>query len=107
MCGQITTAKRFPLPAPIWRRIAGFSPSLRICVSAAGILALLLCFNPIGAANARDGAASNIAQKDASLKEALEKGLRARRPSELAFIGRVVAMVDQGQLPLDLVRSPS
>ena len=38
------------------------------------------------------------------LKDKLEKGLRARRPEEFAFIGRVVAMVDKGQLPLDLVR---
>jgi hypothetical protein len=39
------------------------------------------------------------------LKEQLENGLKARLPSEFAFIARVVEMVDKGQLPVALVKS--
>ncbi len=39
------------------------------------------------------------------LKQQLEKGLRARRPEEFAFIDRVVIMVYQGQLSRSLVNS--
>lgn len=42
--------------------------------------------------------------KSVDLQEMLEKGLRARRPTEFAFIGRVVDQVEAGTLPLDLVR---
>jgi len=41
----------------------------------------------------------------ASLKDQLESGLKARQPQEFAFIARVVAMVEIGQLPYDLVQS--
>ncbi len=40
----------------------------------------------------------------ADLKDQLEKGLRARRPEEFAFIARVLQMVDEGTLPLELVK---
>ena len=40
-----------------------------------------------------------------ALKDQLEKGLKARLPREFAFIDRVVKMVDNQQLPLDLVQS--
>jgi len=40
-----------------------------------------------------------------SLKDVLEKGLKARRPVEFEFIGTVVQMVDAGQLPQTLVQS--
>ena len=39
----------------------------------------------------------------ADLQDQLENGLRARLPSEFAFIRRVVEMVRADQLPLDLV----
>jgi hypothetical protein len=39
-----------------------------------------------------------------SLKDQLEKGLKARLPQEFAFIARVVDMVDKQQLPLELVQ---
>lgn len=39
------------------------------------------------------------------LKIQLEKGLRARLPREFAFIDHVVGMVDNNQLPYDLVQS--
>ena len=38
------------------------------------------------------------------LRQTLEAGLRARRPQEFAFIGRVVKMVEDGDLPLKLVK---
>lgn len=37
------------------------------------------------------------------LKVRLEKGLRARLPSEFAFIAKVVSLVNEGELPLKLV----
>jgi hypothetical protein len=44
-------------------------------------------------------------KKSADLREMLEAGLKARRPEEFAFIKRVVAQVQTGELPQDLVRS--
>lgn len=41
----------------------------------------------------------------ANLKTQLEAGLKARLPSEFAFIARVIAMVEAKQLPFDLVQS--
>ena len=43
------------------------------------------------------------AAEEPSLKDTLEKGLRARRPVEFQFIAQVVTLVDQGQLPRKLV----
>jgi len=40
-----------------------------------------------------------------NLKTTLEKGLRARRPSEFAFIALVVERVEDGTLPLSVVKS--
>ena len=45
-----------------------------------------------------------IAQRGPALKDELAKGLKARLPSEFAFVDRVVQLVDQGRLPLELVR---
>lgn len=39
------------------------------------------------------------------LKDQLEKGLKARRPAELAFIAHVVVLVETKKLPLPLVKS--
>ena len=41
----------------------------------------------------------------ASLRDQLEKGLKARLPADFAFINTVVVMVENNQLPLDLVQS--
>jgi hypothetical protein len=38
-----------------------------------------------------------------TLREQLEKGLKARLPEEFAFIDTVVTMVDNGTLPRDMV----
>lgn len=41
----------------------------------------------------------------AGLQQQLESGLKARRPSEFAFIKKVVMMVGNNTLPMDLVNS--
>ena len=41
----------------------------------------------------------------ATLRDTLASGLKARRPREFRFIDRVVGMVENKQLPLDLVQS--
>lgn len=48
---------------------------------------------------------SPVGQQAPSLKDTLEKGLKARRPEEFEFVGRVVTLVEQGKLPLDVVLS--
>jgi hypothetical protein len=40
----------------------------------------------------------------ASLQDQLEKGLRARRPSEFQFLARVVVLVNQGRLTREVVQ---
>ena len=42
--------------------------------------------------------------KVASLQDQLEKGLKARRPVEFEFIGRVVQLVDQRRLTREVVQ---
>jgi len=39
------------------------------------------------------------------LKTQLEKGLRARRPVEFAYIDQIIKMVEDKKLPLELVQS--
>jgi len=46
-----------------------------------------------------------VAAEVADLQDQLEGGLRARLPTEFAFIRRVVNLVDANRLPLDLVMS--
>jgi hypothetical protein len=46
-----------------------------------------------------------LAVEVADLQQQLENELRARLPSEFAFIARIVRMVEMDQLPLSLVRS--
>jgi len=41
--------------------------------------------------------------KVAELQDLLEKGLKARRPEEFQFIGKVVAMVKNDKLPVRIV----
>ncbi len=50
-------------------------------------------------APAQSGADPRIAPGGITLKQTLEKGLKARRPSEFAFIQLVVGKVEQGKLP--------
>ncbi len=46
------------------------------------------------------GGVSNL-----DLKGQLEKGLKARRPIEFAYIAQIVALVESGELPRSLVTS--
>ncbi len=48
---------------------------------------------------------ANTSGANIDLKDALEKGLKARRPEEFKFIERVVFLVEQGVLPKRLVQS--
>ena len=41
----------------------------------------------------------------ANLQETLENGLKARLPQDFAFIEHVVGMVEDGELPIELVKS--
>ena len=72
---------------------------------------MLLASDFVGIFRARASAAeavlasSTIAADIAELKDQLNSGLKARRPQEFAFIGRVVEMVENRQLPLELVQS--
>lgn len=67
----------------------------------------LLCWGTLGSiAQAVPGeAAGRDAATSVDLKEQLEKGLKARRPAEFQFIGRVVERVNEGVLPRGLVQS--
>ena len=49
--------------------------------------------------------AQTIETNVADLHQQLKSGLKARRPLEFAYIARVVTMVENNQLPLDLVMS--
>ena len=40
-----------------------------------------------------------------TLRETLEKGLKARRPVEFRYIANISRMVDRGQIPESMVRS--
>jgi len=66
-----------------------------LIVSGAVALAAL----PVRGAEVQSGAAS------IDLKTLLEKGLKARRPQEFRFIRHVVARVDDGSLPVGVVKS--
>jgi len=59
----------------------------------------------IAAAFAAAPSPSAIAPGGPDLQTSLEKGLKARRPVEFAFIASVVQMVDNGTLPKTLVET--
>jgi hypothetical protein len=77
-----------------------------------GAIAALLVVGVLWqAASAQSGGSSagvstkgpRIAPEGISLQQALEKGLKARRPSEFAYIKLVVKKVEDGELPQDMV----
>lgn len=70
------------------------------CLAVAGMLAAVLAIIPdrVRVAAAQQRPRGEL-RKSIRLKEQLETGLKARRPSEFAFIARVVQLVDQGVLP--------
>lgn len=49
--------------------------------------------------------AQSVEANKADLHQQLKSGLKARRPQEFAFIAKVVMMVENDTLPLDLVMS--
>jgi hypothetical protein len=68
---------------------------------AAGLLVGTMLIGHDGSARAADTGTSTTPK----LKDTLEKGLKARLPSEFAFIKTVVEKVDDGSLPRSLVES--
>jgi hypothetical protein len=64
---------------------------------------LLFSIVAVNAATGTNGVDPRIAPGGITLKQALEKGLKARRPSEFAFIRLVVKKVEQGALPRKMV----
>ena len=68
-------------------------------------LALLAAFAGTSILSAAPIGTKPIAPGGPDLKTMLEKGLRARRPSEFAFIHRVVTLVNQGKLPIGIVET--
>lgn len=71
------------------------------------ILPLILagCLVGLGIVGSSSIESHVIAANVADLKQQLESGLKARRPEEFAFIDKVVTMVGNDTLPLDLVMS--
>lgn len=68
-------------------------------------LAVFICLGPAVQLPAQSSSATRKNAKSVTLQEMLEKGLKARRPSEFLFIRRVVTQVETGRLPASLVRS--
>jgi hypothetical protein len=68
---------------------------------AAGLPVGALFLAPAAATRAADSGGATVP----TLKDKLEKGLKARLPSEFAFIANVVNKVNDGTLPLSLVDS--
>lgn len=70
------------------------------------VLIIAVCVSSLAPTNA--GAADSPATSGvqiADLKEQLKDGLRARLPEEFEYVDHVVALVEDGTLPLDLVKS--
>ncbi|MFV2068323.1 MAG: hypothetical protein ACC645_15240 [Pirellulales bacterium] len=74
------------------------------CLAGIGLLLAIFSFVPNRARVAVGGQqTSGQLRKSIRLKEQLETGLKARRPEEFAFIGKVVRLVDAGILPRPVV----
>lgn len=72
-----------------------------------GWLLVLGCWpvNWAGAQTRSHEEAGTVGVQVANLKQQLEAGLRIERPQDFAFIDRVAVMVEDRQLPLDMVKS--
>ena len=81
----------------------------RRCLILACVVALGVCLLAILTTSRRATALPIVGQKPpankkiADLKNRLEKGLKARRPTEFAFIAKVVQLTEKGKLPRKLV----
>ncbi len=70
------------------------------------ILLLLACMLVAPALGGQEPVNSPTVEANvAGLQQQLESGLKARRPTEFAFIKKVVTMVGNNTLPMDLVKS--
>ena len=67
----------------------------------ATLLCSLLLFSATLVIPSRDAPGVDVAD----LTDQLKNGLRVRRPGDLAFIDKVVEQVEQGRLPISLVKS--
>ncbi|HWL74695.1 MAG TPA: hypothetical protein VNQ74_12560 [Burkholderiaceae bacterium] len=77
-------------------------------VRLAALLALMLAVPGAAlAAETAEGSVTNRGEnfRGPTLQERLEKGLKARRPSEFAFLANVAKRVEEGSLPRSLVDS--
>ena len=75
---------------------------------AAGILLSLMLAAPTGTmlhAQTAPRVQQSASGRSITLKQLLERGLRARRPEEFAFVNRVVRLVQQQRLSEKLVKS--
>jgi hypothetical protein len=66
------------------------------------IVPVVMCIS-MGVAWADTNGDPQVAPGGITLRQTLEKGLKARRKSEFAFIALVVKKVEQGQLPKKMV----
>ena len=69
------------------------------------IIAAGLCHACGGDALGQQGRAVATPAVQVTLKDQLEKALKARRPQEFAAIGTVLEGLEQGTLPLDIVQT--
>jgi len=73
-------------------------------IAVMGLAIVLWAAAPMGASRPlRDGGARAAAGKTLRLKDRLEKGLKARRPQEFAYVAKVVRLVEKGTLSKSLV----
>jgi len=70
----------------------------KICDSQVAVAADEAGLTPISEGNP-------LAVEVADLKEQLENGLKARLPADFAFISKVVTLVEQDKLPLNMVKA--
>jgi hypothetical protein len=76
---------------------------LRVCLAAAVIVVLAIPRTASVVTAATGSGVTSGPAVQVTLKEQLEKGLRARRPVEFAFVAEVVQAVEDDRLPIRLV----
>jgi len=73
-----------------------------VCI---GLLVFAYAMGDIAASALAETAPPTNAQQVPSLKDTLQKGLKARRPLEFEFLARVAELTNQGKIPLDVTLS--
>lgn len=69
------------------------------------VVVVLLLRTPGGVALAQQAEPGATPAVQTTLKDQLEKALKARRPQEFRAIAKVLAGVEEGTLPLDIVQT--